>query len=532
MADVQELGISVDSSGVEKATTSLENMAKSGGKAEASATQLEGAMLRANLKAEAIGKSIGAVVTGVFRLSESFVKLGLDVGRYQDMADVTAADPAGLASMRTAADVAGFSMENIVSMMQRMQAQLSRTEDGTKGAGRALQELGIEVEQFKRLSPDQQVKMIAEQMNKYADSNEKVAIAQALIGRGGAQSLAFLKELGSQTEKNNGLTNEQIAAADDLSDSMARDISTIRQLVEILAVGTLPALSAVVGGFHDYIEEMNDARDSADRLGANKGVETFATGSARVLASALDGVEYFIRGLRIGGATIGAVGAEASLAAEAVGNAWSVLRGKMDFAEMLAANAAIGRMIASTREELGGDISKIANGDTIGDKIRKQLEDLKNMKSAAAGAGSAAPALNALAGSGDRVKKAVDPAADALKKLRQELETYSLGEYEKRLFEFGNLKGSAAIVEDFSDALQRLIELKNKAVQAEKSAKEKVATETTALGLASDFEQKQRDEMAPIQEDRPIASTIGNIAGQIAATPFPIAVPHLPYRRK
>lgn len=67
-------------------------------------------------------------------------------------------------------------------------------------------------------------------------------------------------------------------------------------------------------------------------------------------------------------------------------------------------------------------------------------------------------------------------------------------------------------VESTPENLKKLADLKNT-----------VETETVALGLGSDFEQQQRENIAPIQEARPIATMAGNIVGQMAATPFPVA---------
>lgn len=53
--------------------------------------------------------------------------------------------------------------------------------------------------------------------------------------------------------------------------------------------------------------------------------------------------------------------------------------------------------------------------------------------------------------------------------------------------------------------------------------KKQASIKQKALQLGQDFEQSQREKMAPISEARPVASFIGNVAGQMAAVPIPAA---------
>ena len=51
--------------------------------------------------------------------------------------------------------------------------------------------------------------------------------------------------------------------------------------------------------------------------------------------------------------------------------------------------------------------------------------------------------------------------------------------------------------------------------------KKKAEDEAKAISLAQGFEQSQREKMSPITEQRPVASFVGNVAGQMAAIPTP-----------
>ena len=251
MPDVTTLGIGVDSSGVVKATDHMDAMTRASKKTADAATDVEKSHAQMSRSVIAQGSAMGIVIADVARqaasLAKSFVQAGISLGHYQDLAEMTNADPAGLASMQVAADVAGVSLENMGLMMTRLTANLSRAKDDTTGAAKALNALGINTKTFIDLKADEQYKLIAERMNTFADSSGKVAAAQVLFGRGGAQQLQLMKELGEQGSITNLVTNEMIKRSDDLSDSMTRQWSKTSQLIKVLsAEGLLGAMSDVV----------------------------------------------------------------------------------------------------------------------------------------------------------------------------------------------------------------------------------------------------------------------------------------------
>jgi hypothetical protein len=364
MADVTTLGIGVDSSGVRKATDDIDKlnigMAKSVGVGVGFERMIEQA------------------TTKVIQLAEAFVGLGVSLGHYQDLAEQTNADPAGLASLQIAADVANMSLENVAMMMNRMTQSVSRAKDDTTGAGRALKSLGIDTKEFLSLQADQQYKLIAERLNQYADSSSKVALAQALFGRGGAQQLVMMKELASQGDSTNIITNEMIKRADDLTDAMTRQSSQTRQLLKVLsAEGLLGALSDAQTAFTEVAKSVLSVDKETGKLDATN-LKKFADDAVDYMAFAADAILSIPAAVKVVGNTIGATAAMFN-------NFMTV-----DPKNLKAANDAV-------RDAFQEDLTAISSGVT---KFRDALKNAREKKAAALRADQAAWGREGRAGSG------------------------------------------------------------------------------------------------------------------------------------
>lgn len=83
------------------------------------------------------------------------------------------------------------------------------------------------------------------------------------------------------------------------------------------------------------------------------------------------------------------------------------------------------------------------------------------------------------------------------------------GRHEKAIDEFASKMQSGEIPAT-AENIAKLDEMQQQAVNEQK-----------ALELGQGFEQSQREKMAPISEAQPVASFVGNVAGQMAAAPLP-----------
>src|SRR5688572_18274942 len=168
------------------------------------------------------------------------------IGKFKDLGDVIGDTGQAVASLQSAADVSGTSLDTVTAASVRLTAALSKTDDESKGAGAALKALNLPLEEFKRLNPVQQIDAVSKALGGFEDGAEKTAVAVALFGKAGAQLLPFLRELNSQGGPRVIITQEQIDAADRFSDSVGLLKSQVRQLGQSVLADLLPPFQAFV----------------------------------------------------------------------------------------------------------------------------------------------------------------------------------------------------------------------------------------------------------------------------------------------
>ena len=396
-ADVTTLGIAVDSSGVRRASDDMGKLVPAGRAAAASANELENAMLRANIAGTAIGNGIGVLFDGAMRLVGGFINLGLSVGRYQDLAEKTGSDdPVGLASLRTAADVAGTSVESVAQAINRMAVQLGKGDEDSS-VGRALKAINIDIDEFKKLSGVEQYRELAKALDGFGDTQKKVQVIQAVTGRGGAEQLVMLKELATGYDNYNLLTKEQIQLADKLEDNTARSRSQLRQMAEVLSVQALPAIDAVTASLKGVISEMLGVGEGSDGLKgkAKSGVAEFAEGAVTFLGFVVDAGDGVIRTFQGVGMAIGAMTAQ-----QAAFRSWDFSGAK------------------KVSELFLEDMDALLNKPLFSDRLAASMAKAK------AEATSLAAAAKAAGGSDGKPEIDFDPKKDRTERIRAERDEY------------------------------------------------------------------------------------------------------------
>lgn len=193
------------------------------------------------------------------------------VGNYQDLAEKIGDTAVNISSLKTASDVSGASLDTIASASVRLTATLSKTDDESKAAGQAIKALGLDFQTFKDQSPVEQLQTLARALEGFADGSQKSAVAVALFGKSGADLLGFLKEYSTDGLQAAYVTKEQIAAADDFSDSTARLKSKFQQFLQGEAVRSIPILTDIGNLFFTVSKEQDGTSVASDLLRASIG---------------------------------------------------------------------------------------------------------------------------------------------------------------------------------------------------------------------------------------------------------------------
>jgi hypothetical protein len=167
------------------------------------------------------------------------------IGKFKDLGDVIGDTGEAVASLQTAASVSGVSMDTIAETSVKLTKALSKVDEESEGAAKALTALGIPLAEFKALSPVQQIDALSKALAGFKDDKGAVETMEALV-RGGSRLIPLLKELREQGGPRVIITQEQIDAADRFADTTARLKSQVTQLGQSVLADLLPPFQAFV----------------------------------------------------------------------------------------------------------------------------------------------------------------------------------------------------------------------------------------------------------------------------------------------
>lgn len=262
------------------------------------------------LGAAAVTAAVGAVAL--------FEKLVGGAAKFQDLAEKTGADSEALASFKTAADVAGVSMETVAAASVKLTKGLAGTDEETSNAGKALEVIGINLENFLKLDPAERIEAIAKQLNTFARGGGDAAFAVAAFGKAGAETLPFLLELGQRTQRNVILTREQIKAADDYKDAQAKLRSEIEQYAQKLAIDVLPVVLNFKKAMFETAKEILGVGDATSQLKNNNSVVEWAESAAIGIATFIEAITGLVKAIRAIGGSFEAVAGDIRFGVESL----------------------------------------------------------------------------------------------------------------------------------------------------------------------------------------------------------------------
>lgn len=168
------------------------------------------------------------------------------IAGYQDLAEKIGDTAEAIASLQTAASVSGTSLETVATAANKLNNVLAEGGSGAEDAAKALEAIGIAVDDFIKLSPVERIDAVAQALNNFSEGSEKSVIAMQLFGRAGAELLPFFNDLADGSERNIRLTQEQIEAADAYTKQVAHLKDELNAFTQQQASALIPTLSQVV----------------------------------------------------------------------------------------------------------------------------------------------------------------------------------------------------------------------------------------------------------------------------------------------
>ena len=137
----------------------------------------------------AFGAGATAAASGLLSLEDRVEGLG-------NLADQLGVSFEFIQVLEESANRSGVSVETLAGSMTRLQKTLAGADEESKTAQKALERLGVSVEDLNGLSQQDQIRLIGDRLGAIQDPAQRTAAAVALFGKSGAALLPFFKNLG------------------------------------------------------------------------------------------------------------------------------------------------------------------------------------------------------------------------------------------------------------------------------------------------------------------------------------------------
>lgn len=364
-------------------TKSAYQMDQSVGQMVASTKALEASLAKVDAQLGAFGINLrnvlGLASAGAFAgLIASSIDGAAHVQRLSQQTGI-AADQ--LAAMKAAANAGGTTLDDVARASAKFSKALETQSEDSGMTAKALGALGLSMEELKQHSPAEQMHLVAERLNEFADGSGKAAAAQVLFGKSGTEILPFLKQYGEQVNLTKDGYAEYARQAEEFERSLGKLKAASGAVINQYAQELLPALANVVDGFVAMNSQKTESVSFMDILG--EAVRVLALGLVTLWTGLKDLVALITGGAKIGFAAL-------------KGDMQGVVDASVETRNKLGANA--DALLAFTDKALAG--SK-AFGDTAG-SIKKLGDE----------AATAKPKLDLNA---DALKAATKAAADLQK---------------------------------------------------------------------------------------------------------------------
>lgn len=275
--------------------------------------------------------------------------------------------------------------EKIGAAMNVLTRNLAGATEESKGAGAAIKALGLDMDKFRALKPEDQMQAVATALDGVQDGAGKSAVMMALYGKEGAQMLPFMKDLASVGELQAKVTAEQAAAAAQLDDNWVKLTTTGGETAKEVAMGMVPAFDDAVRAIMDVMSGTDGMRETLRGLVADGSIKEWTTGAIKGLSYVADAGQIAWRVLQSIGKGVGGLLAamDQSLQGDFKG-AWNSLKesGK-DMIDVFDAPTVGARF----RESLDKVTTAAA---AAGESVKKPAIDFRNLGTNTKGAGKAA----------------------------------------------------------------------------------------------------------------------------------------------
>lgn len=237
-------------------------------------TGLALAGLGAGLSLAAIESKFESVTSGLANLKE--------------MSEKTSASVENLSALSAVAKVTGDDMGEVEKGIIKMSKALAGADDASKGAGHALEFLGLKAADLRKMDPAEAFQLLAEKMDGVAASSGKTALALDIFGKSGAQLLPYMHDLATSGDLAAKVTDKQAVAAKAYEEDVRRLTLVKDQLYKTVTIATLPAMDSFVKVLIKAATDADGLRQAGKRLADDGTIGKWAEAAAMAAAHVLD----------------------------------------------------------------------------------------------------------------------------------------------------------------------------------------------------------------------------------------------------
>lgn len=190
-------------------------MDKAGRIAEKQAAQIEARYARMSALAASVGAALGGAISiaGITQFLRSTID-GVDA--LNDLSDATGASIENISALEDIAARTGTTMDTVGSALVKLNKVLAEADPNSPMA-RALQAIGLNATELRKLDPAEALRRTAVALAGYADDGNKARLVQELFGKSIREVAPLLKDLAEAGKLNATVTTEQAKAAEEFN---------------------------------------------------------------------------------------------------------------------------------------------------------------------------------------------------------------------------------------------------------------------------------------------------------------------------
>ena len=171
----------------------------------------------------------------------------------QEASERTGASVENLSALKGVAKIGGRDFAGIETAIGKLNKALHGTDDESKGAGKAITALGLDLQKLRTMDPAEAFVEIARAQEKFADGGGKAAALMAILGKTAAEQIPYMHDLAEQHHLVGKVTAEQAKAADEYEKNVVRLTASWGKLSRQLA-------AVAVGPMKDITDWMLQAQ--------------------------------------------------------------------------------------------------------------------------------------------------------------------------------------------------------------------------------------------------------------------------------